>query len=99
MTTILVNSFLGACGAGVLTLLILAIKWFWKKIRADDLTIKALAQDAYYKNCHALLWKPEITEDESEIHDSLWRAYKAQGLNGTGEQMHKQIMQKQVVPN
>ena len=99
MTEIVINSFLGACGAGILTLLVLCIKWFWKKIRADDLTIKALAHDAYYRNCHALIWKETITEEESENHDYMWKAYKAQGLNGTGEQLHNQILQKPVVPS
>lgn len=97
MTEIIINSFLGALGAGILTLLVLAIKWFWKKIRADDLTIKALTHDAYYRNCHELLPKESITEDESDNHDYMWQAYKAQKLNGTGQKLHEQILQKPVV--
>ena len=99
MDTIIINSFLSACGAGVLTLLVLMIKWFVKKIRADDVTLKALTHDAYYRNCHQLLPKDSITEDESENHEYMWKAYNAQKLNGTGRKLHEQIMQKPVMPN
>ena len=68
-------------------------------IRADDLTIKALTHDAYYRNCHSLINKEAITEDESDNHDYMWQAYKAQKLNGTGKKLHEQIIQKPVVPN
>lgn len=95
--TIIVNSFLAAIGAGLLTLLIMAIKWMWKKIRCDDLAIKALAHDAYFRQARYLLQKETITEAELENHDYLWRAYKGQGLNGTGEKLHDQILKKNVV--
>lgn len=97
MGEVVITSFLGACGAGILTMIILCIKWFWKKIRADDLTIKALAHDAYFRNCRELLPKETITDEESENHDYLWRAYKGQGLNGTGEKLHNQILEKRVI--
>lgn len=93
---ILTKAFLTACGTGVLTIIILMIKWIWKKFKADDLTIKALAHDAYFRHCHFLLQKETITEEELENHDYLWRAYKGQGLNGTGQKLHEQILQKEV---
>lgn len=96
MTTIIVNSFLGACGAGILTIIVLLIKWIWKKFKADDLTIKALAHDAYFRHCRYLLLKEEITEEELENHTYLWNAYKGQGLNGTGEKLHAEVLQKKV---
>ena len=99
METVIINSFLSACGAGVLTLLILAIKWFVKKISADALTIKALTHDAYFRNCHDLLPLETLTEDESDNHDYMWQAYRAQKLNGTGQKLHEQILAKPVVPN
>ena len=99
METIIINSFLSACGAGVLTILAILIKWIWKKFRADDITIKALAHDAYFRHCRYLLQKETITEEEMENHDYLWNAYRRQGLNGTGEQLHKQILSKEVVAN
>ena len=94
---IIINSFLGACGAGLLTILGILIRWIWKKFRIDDQTIKALAHDAYYRNCHQLMPKDEITEEELENHDYLWKAYKGQGLNGTGEKLHEQILAKKVL--
>ena len=96
---ILFRSFLGACGAGILTLLILAIKWFVKKIKADDMTIDALAHDAYFRHCRYLLKSDEISEFEYENHEFLYKAYKAQGLNGTGDKMHEMIAKKEIVPN
>ena len=95
---IILTSFLSAFGAGILTIIVLLIKWIWKKFRADDLTIKALAHNAYYMDCHKLMLKDTLTEDELENHDYLWRAYKGQGLNGTGEKLHNQILQKAVAP-
>ncbi len=97
MASIIVNSFLGACGAGILTIIVILIKWIWKKFRADDITIKALAHDAYFRHCRYLLLKEELTEEELENHNYLWKAYKGQGLNGTGEQLHKQILEKKVI--
>ena len=93
---IIMKSFLGACGVGVLSLLTLTIKWLWKKIRVDDLTIEALAHDAYFRHCRHLLQSDYITEDELENHNKLYKAYKAQGLNGTGDRMHALVLEKQV---
>ena len=100
---ILFRSFLGACGAGILTLLILAIKWFVKKIKADDMTIDALAHDAYFRHCRYLIQEAkannEISEVEYENHEFLYKAYKAQGLNGTGDKMHEMISSMKIVPS
>lgn len=96
---IIFRSFLGACGAGILTLLVLSIKWLVKKLKADDITIKALAHDAYFRHSRYLLSEDEISEAESENHDFLYEAYKAQGLNGTGDRMHAMIAEKKIVPN
>ena len=94
---IIFKSFLSACGAGVLTLLVLAVKWFVKKIRVDDLTIEALSRDAYFRQARYLLEDDEITEMELENHNYLYEAYHAQGLNGTGDRIHQEILAKKVV--
>lgn len=96
---IILKAFMSACGAGLLTLIIFLIKWTFKKMRADDLTMKALAHDAYFRQCRYLLAKDEITEEELENHNYLYRAYKAQGLNGTGDQFHELVRQKHVMVN
>lgn len=95
----MLEAFLGACGAGMLTLIIVAIKWLVKKIRVDDLTIEALAHDAYFRHCRYILQNNEITEDELENHNHLYKAYKAQGLNGTGDKLHEEVLAKKVVVN
>lgn len=99
MTDIIVNSFLGACGAGILTILVLLIKWIWKKIHADTLAIRALMHNAFSQNCQELLLRDELTEDDLENHDLLWQAYKAQGLNGTGAKLHDEILHKKIIAN
>ena len=93
---IIIKSFLGACGAGVLSLFVLTFKWLWKKIKVDDMTIEALAHDAYFRHCRYLLPLDEISDDELENHNHLYCAYKAQGLNGTGDRMHELILEKKV---
>lgn len=93
---VMLKSFLGACGVGVLTLITMGIKWIWKKIRIDNITIEALAHDAYYRQCRYLLQADDITEDELENHNHLYRAYKAQGLNGTGDRLHQLVLEKKV---
>lgn len=93
---VMFKSFLGACGVGVLTLITMGIKWLWKKLKIDNITIEALAHDAYYRHCRYLLQGDTITEEELENHNHLYKAYKAQGLNGTGDRMHELILEKQV---
>lgn len=94
---IIMKSFLTACGAGLLTLIIFLIKWTWKKMNTDDMTIKAVAHDAYFRQCRYLIGKEEITEEELENHNYLYRAYKAQGLNGTGDRFHQIVLEKKVI--
>lgn len=98
MTTVL-NAFLTACGAGMVTFLVFLIKWTVKKMNADDLTMKAVAHDAYFRQCRYLLAKDEITEEELENHNYLYKAYKSQGLNGTGDRLHQIVLEKQVLVN
>ena len=95
----LMKAFLTACGGGVLTLIIVAIKWFVKKIGADNLTMKAVIHDSYFRQARYLLAKDEITEEEYENHDYLYQAYHVQGLNGTGDRLHDIIQEKKVITN
>lgn len=95
MDTIL-KAFLTGCGAGALTIIVLLIKKLWKSMTADDVTIKALAHDAYFRQARYLLSKSSITEEELENHNYLYSAYHAQGLNSTGDKLHDEIMKKTV---
>ena len=94
---IIIKAFFGACGAGILTLLVMAIKWFAKKIKSDSLAIRALAHNAYFKDAYTLLPKDKITKDELENHNFLYAAYHAQGLNSTGDRLHELILEKPVI--
>lgn len=94
---IITKAFLTACGAGILTLIVIAIKWLAKKIKADDLTIEALAHDAYFRHGRYLIPEDGISEADLENHEYLYRAYKAQGLNGIGDKLHDEIMKKKVI--
>lgn len=94
---IIINAFLGAAGAGLLTLLVMAIKWFAKKIAADNLTMKALAHDAYFRQCREMLVQDAISEEDLENHNYLYSAYHAQKLNGTGDKLHEEVLKMKVV--
>ena len=95
---LILKAFLGACGGGMLTLILLCIKYIWQKMKADSKTMRALAQDAYLRQARELLLKDKILEEELEDHNVLYEAYKAQKLNGTGDQIHNKILQKGVIP-
>ena len=94
---ITLRAFLAACGAGMLTFIVFSIKWLIKRIKVDDMTIKALAHDAYFRHCRYLMPYDEIPEEDLENHNHLYKAYHAQGLNGTGDRMHELILEKKVI--
>lgn len=97
MLTIIAQSFFAACGAGLLTLIIMLIKWLNHKIKCDMVTVKAVAHDSYYRCARELLKRDKLTDEELENFNYLYDAYKAQGLNGTGDRIYAQIMEKEVV--
>ena len=99
MTQIIINAFLSAIGTGILTIIVIAIKWMVRKMRADRKTIEAIAHDAYFRQCRYLLAKDEITEEELENHNYLYEAYKAQGLNSTGDKLNELVLEKKVLVN
>ena len=96
---IILSSFLSAIGAGLLTLIILCIKWLWQKITADQLTLKALAHDSFFRMCRYVIRDGEITESELENVEYLYKGYKAQKLNGTGDRLYEVVMDLPVVKN
>lgn len=93
---IIFKAFLTACGAGLLTLIIFFIKWIVQIIVRDRMTLDALSHNAYFKDCRELLRKDELTKDELENHEYLYKTYHARGLNGTGDKMHEMIKEKPV---
>lgn len=84
----LVKAFVGACGTGLLTLIIICIKFMYKKMTADTLTLKAVIHNAYFNQCKVILHNGTKTRADVENFEHLYAAYKAQGLNGTGDEMH-----------
>ena len=93
---ILIKALFSACGAGLLTLIIFVCKWLYNIIKRDQLTLDALSHDAYYKDSKILMAKDELTKDELENHNYLYRTYHSRGLNGTGDKIHEIIMSKPV---
>ncbi len=98
MIETITHAFFAAVGAGILTILVLLIKKLWKSMTADDLTMKALAHDAYFRHARHLLTQDSITEEELENHNYLYRAYHVQGLNSTGDKLHEMVLEKNVIP-
>ena len=69
------------------------------EISADEYDIlkkavKALTHDALHRYCRYLLPKDELTEDEVENLNFLYRSYESLGLNGTGKKLYEQVMEK-----
>lgn len=95
---IIAKALLTACGGGLLTLIIAGVRLIIKKFTTDDLAMKALLHDAYMKDARPLLLPDEIPEAELENHNKLYAAYHAQGLNGTGDKIHEEILKKKVIP-
>ena len=58
--------------------------------------LEALSHDAYFRHCRRILAKDEITEEELENHQYLYKEYHSQGLNGTGDRMHQLVLEKPV---
>ena len=97
--TIITNAFLAAVGSGILAVAVLLIKKLVKTMRADDLTMKAVAHDAYFRQARLLLPLKEVPEAEFENFEHLYQAYHAQGLNGTGDKLHEIIRAKPIATN
>lgn len=73
-----------------------------KEERDDEVVLfamKALAHNAFFRDCRRLLPRNEITEEELENHNVLYKAYHSLGLNSTGDRMHELILDKPVTPN
>lgn len=88
---------------GLFSVIVLLInRHYSKRDKAvEDLNIMrealaALSHDAYFRHCRMVLAKDEITEEELENHQYLYKAYHSQGLNGTGDRMHQLVLEKPV---
>ena len=95
-TQVIINSILGACGAGIFTGICLWVKTLYKKSKAYDKSLKALAHDAYFRYCRYLMPNETLTEAEMENLTYLYESYHALGLNGTGDKLYQQISAKPV---
>ena len=88
---------------GLFSVIILLMnRYFAKKDKESDeqetfkMVLEAVAHDAYYDDCRRLLKKDDITEEELDNHNYLYRAYHAMGLNSTGDGMHQLVLEKPV---
>lgn len=100
----LVVAIFGSSGLGTVVSVLVTRHYQKKDKKENDLktmndAIAALAHDSYFRHCRFLLTKEKITESEHENHDYLYKAYHSLGLNGIGDKMHKQILDKEVVPD
>ena len=89
----IITAFAGAFAGAV----IVWIKSTLKKEKVYDQALKALAHDSFHRQCRELLAQETITEDELENLNYLYESYKALGLNGTGEELYKRCLQKEIV--
>lgn len=87
--SILVTSILSAIGGGIVGVAIGLIKALWKRQKSYDLAIKATTHDAFYRQCHEILKREEVTEAELENLEYLYKAYHSLGLNGMGDNLYQ----------
>lgn len=95
-TQVLINSILGACGAGIFTGICVWVKGLYKKSKTYDKAVKALAHDAFFRYCRYLLREDTLTEDEVENINYLYDSYHSLGLNSTGDKLYQEIIKKPV---
>lgn len=88
MSTI-ITSILSAVGGGIVGAALALIKALWKRQKSYDLAIKATTHDAYFRQCRAVIHRDEITEDELENLEYLYKAYHSLGLNGMGDNLYQ----------
>ena len=118
MSTTIITILVAIFGSnGLFSVIVLLINRHYSKQdkAVEDLTImkealEALSHDAYFRHCRRILAKDEITEEELENHQYLYKiteeelenhqylykAYHSQGLNGTGDRMHQLVLEKPV---
>lgn len=82
------GAFVAAC--------IVWVKGLVKKDKVFDAALKALAHDSFYRQCRYLLSKDFITEDELENLNYLHDAYTSLGMNGTGKELYKRCLKKEL---
>lgn len=90
------KAIITAAAGGIFTAAVLWIKNLIAKEKVMADAVKALAHDSFYRQCRYLLSKDFITEDELENLNYLHDAYTSLGLNGTGEELYKRCLEKEL---
>lgn len=94
--TIIINAFLAAIGGAIFTGVCVWVKGLYNKSKNYDKALKALAHDAYFRYCRYLLPQDDLTQSEVENLTYLYNGYHSLGLNGTGDKLYKEIMEKPI---
>ena len=92
MLRTIITAFAGAFAGAV----IVWIKGIHKKENIFEAAVKALAHDSFHRQCRELLPQETITEDDLENLNYLYESYKALGLNGTGEELYRRCLMKEI---
>ena len=80
----------------VIGALIVWVKDVLNKGKTQDNAVKAIAHDSFYRQCRELISKDSITESELENLNYLHEAYTALGMNGTGEELYRRCLEKEL---
>ena len=92
----IVKAIITAAAGAFVGAVILWVKRILKKMKVYDDALKALAHDCFYRQCRYLLQQDSISEDELENLNYLHDAYTALGMNGTGEELYKRCIRKEL---
>lgn len=93
---IVISGVLTSLAGAVVGAAIVWIKNYRSKEKVIHEAVKALSHDSFYRQCRYLLQQDCMTQDELENLNYLHDAYKALGMNGTGEELYKRCLEKRI---
>ncbi|MCF0228629.1 MAG: hypothetical protein HUJ76_02900 [Parasporobacterium sp.] len=91
-----IKAVVTTAAGGIVTAVVFLIKNLIAKERVMASAVKALAHDSFYRQCRYLLAKDYITKDELENLNYLHGAYTSLGMNGTGEELYRRCLEKEL---
>ena len=93
---LIVKAVITAASGAFVGAVILWVKNTLRKMKVYDDALRALAHDSFYRQCRYLLQQDGISEDELENLNYLHDAYTALGMNGTGEELYRRCVEKEI---
>ena len=94
--SLILKAIVTALAGTLVGAVVIWMKQIYVKDKVNDEALKALAHDSFHRQCRELLPQETITEDDLENLNYLYESYKALGLNGTGEELYRRCLMKEI---